>query len=143
MLATAKTKPVGKTGQFRSRAQAADRHVGARMRERRNMLGLTQQQIADHLGVSLQQTHKYEMGINCITAGRLYLIAQALDVDVNYFFEGMDTVRDFKPTRQQQMLIDLTRDFISLPSREQQDSVYGLARALAEDKDLTKPRNPS
>ena len=55
----------------RSRAQDVDRHVGARLRERRIMLGLTQQQLAELIGVTYQQAHKYENGINRISAGRL------------------------------------------------------------------------
>ena len=62
----------------RARAQDADRHVGARMRQRRTMLGLTQQQMAELIGVTYQQAHKYEKGINRVAAGRLYSIAQAL-----------------------------------------------------------------
>ena len=52
------------------------------------MLGLTQQQMAELIGVTYQQAHKYEKGINRVAAGRLYHIAQALGVDVSYFFEG-------------------------------------------------------
>lgn len=81
----AKSKPVPR----RARAQDVDRHVGARMRERRVMLGLTQQQMAELIGVTYQQAHKYEKGINRVAAGRLYNIAQALGVDMSYFFEGL------------------------------------------------------
>ena len=73
----------------RARAQGTDRHVGARMRERRIMLGLTQHQMAELIGVTYQQAHKYEKGINRVAAGRLYHIAQALGVEVGYFFEGL------------------------------------------------------
>ena len=84
----------------RVRAQDMDRYVGARMRERRMMLGLTQQQMAELIGVTYQQAHKYEKGINRIAAGRLCATAQALGVDVGYFFDGMDSERSFKPTPQ-------------------------------------------
>ena len=57
------------------------------------MLGLTQQQMAELIGVTYQQAHKYEKGINRIAAGRLFTIAQALGVDVGYFFDGMDSER--------------------------------------------------
>ena len=53
------------------RTQDVDRHVGARVRERRIMLGFTQQQLADLIGVTYQQAHKYERGINRVSAGRL------------------------------------------------------------------------
>src|SRR5579884_4065703 len=69
------------------RTQDIDRHVGARVRERRIMLGLTQQQLADLIGVTYQQAHKYERGINRVSAGRLYEVAQVLSVPVSYFFD--------------------------------------------------------
>jgi transcriptional regulator with XRE-family HTH domain len=73
----------------RCRAQDTDRRVGARMRERRIMLGLTQNQLAELIGVTHQQAHKYEKGINRIASGRLYDIAHSLGVDVDYFLLGM------------------------------------------------------
>ena len=72
----------------RSRALDVDRYVSLRIRQRRIMLGLTQQQMAELIGVTYQQAHKYEKGINRVAAGRLYRIAQALGVEVGYFFEG-------------------------------------------------------
>ena len=76
-----------------SRTQDIDRYVGARIRERRIMLGLTQQQLADLIGVTYQQAHKYERGINRVSAGRLFEVAQVLSVRVNYFFDGLDQAR--------------------------------------------------
>ena len=64
----------------RGRAQDIDRHVGARLRERRLLLGLTQQELAALIEVTCQQAHKYEKGINRIAAGRLSSLAQALGV---------------------------------------------------------------
>ena len=65
------TKPV-------NRGTDVDRFVGGRIRERRVMLGLSQQQMANLIGVTYQQAHKYERGINRISAGRLYEIARVL-----------------------------------------------------------------
>jgi transcriptional regulator with XRE-family HTH domain len=110
-----------------------DSHVGARMRERRIILGLTQQQMAELIGVSYQQAHKYEAGINRIAAARLFTIAQALGVDVGYFFEGFDGERSFKPTPQQRALLDLTRSFINMP-RKHREAICSFARALADPK---------
>ncbi|HUO11502.1 MAG TPA: helix-turn-helix transcriptional regulator [Caulobacteraceae bacterium] len=66
-----------------------DIHLGKRMRRRRRLLGLTQQQLADSCGVRFQQIQKYECGANRVSAARLWLIAGALDVPVNYFYEGL------------------------------------------------------
>ena len=120
-----------KVGPGRSRAQDVDRYVGARMRERRIMLGLTQQQMAELIGVTYQQAHKYEKGINRIAAGRLFTIAQALGVDVSYFFDGMNEDRAFRPTPQQRMLLELARNFAAIGSRRHQDALCNLARVLA------------
>ena len=132
MMVAMKTKPKSQVGPGRSRAQDIDRFVGAKMRERRIMLGLTQQQMAELIGVTYQQAHKYEKGINRIAAGRLYTIAHALGVDVSYFFEGMDAEHAFRPTPQQRMLLELARNFINMPSRKHQEAICSLARALTD-----------
>jgi transcriptional regulator with XRE-family HTH domain len=135
MMNNAAAKPTNPRG--RARPQDIDRHVGNRMRERRIMLGLTQQQMAELIGVTYQQAHKYEKGINRIAAGRLYSVARALGVEVGFFFEGLDDGRDFQPTPQQRMLLDLARNFIALPNRRHQEALCMLARALAEDGERT------
>lgn len=65
-----------------------DKHVGLRVRMRRIALGLSQEKLADALGLTFQQVQKYENGINCIGASRLQHIAHALQVAVPFFFEG-------------------------------------------------------
>jgi transcriptional regulator with XRE-family HTH domain len=116
----------------RSRSEDIDRHVGARVRDRRILLGLTQHQVADLIGVTYQQEHKYEKGINRVAAGRLYNIAQALGVDVSYFFEGLQTPGRLVPSAQQRMLLDLARNYLGIPVRAQREAIVALARALAE-----------
>ena len=114
----------------RGTAQEVDYHVGRRIRERRTMLGLTQQQVAERIGVTYQQAHKYEKGDNRVAVGRLYLIARALDVEPAHFFEGLGAERPAGPARR--MTIELARDFVALPSRRHQEALVGLARALNE-----------
>lgn len=130
-MATVMVKP-SNPSPGRSRAQDIDRHVGARMRERRIMLGLTQQQMAELIGVTYQQAHKYEKGINRIAAGRLYNIAQALGVDVSYFFDGLHSDKAFRATPQQRMMLELARNFVSIPTRKHQEAICSLARALSD-----------
>lgn len=69
-------------------ANAVDRSLGQRMRARRLEVGLSQERLADLLGVTFQQVQKYEKGVNRVAASRLYEIASALDVSVGFFFEG-------------------------------------------------------
>lgn len=66
-----------------------DVHLGRRLRRRRRLLGLTQQQIAHACGVRFQQIQKYECGANRMSAARLWRLAEALDVPVAYFFDGL------------------------------------------------------
>ena len=118
------------------RATEADRHVGQRIRERRVMLGLSQQQLAQLIGVTYQQAHKYETGINRISAGRLYQIAQALGVEISYFFEEIDPEKRTRPKPsemmpQQRMLLELARNFAGITNRKHQDALCNLARVLA------------
>ncbi|MEZ5904862.1 MAG: helix-turn-helix transcriptional regulator [Geminicoccaceae bacterium] len=81
------------------------------------MLGLTQKQMAEIIGVTFQQAHKYEKGVNLLTAGRLYALAHALGVEVSYFFEGMDGSREFELNPRQRMLLDLTQFHFSAEPR--------------------------
>jgi transcriptional regulator with XRE-family HTH domain len=116
-----------------SRTQDIDRYVGARIRERRIMLGLTQQQLADLIGVTYQQAHKYERGINRVSAGRLFGVAQVLSVPVNYFFDGLDEENDRAISPRERMCLELARNFAQIPNERHQEALSQLARVLATD----------
>lgn len=66
-----------------------DVHVGKRIRHRRWLLGMTQQQLAEQVGIKFQQIQKYETGANRVSASRLWDIADSLGVPVSFFFEGL------------------------------------------------------
>ena len=115
-----------------NRATDADRYVGMRMRERRVMLGLSQQQMADMIGVTYQQAHKYERGINRISAGRLFEISQALRVPVGYFFEGLGAREGGAGlSARQRMCLELARNFSQIANHRHQDALSQMARVLA------------
>jgi transcriptional regulator with XRE-family HTH domain len=114
------------------RANVADRHVGARIRERRVMLGLSQQQLAKLIGVTYQQAHKYERGLNRISAGRLFEIGQVLGVPVAWFFEGLEAdgeAQEIGP--RQRMCLELARNFALIDNEKHQEALSQMARALA------------
>jgi Predicted transcriptional regulators len=67
-----------------------DLHLGRKLRRRRKLLGLTQQQLAIACGVRFQQIQKYECGANRMSAARLWRLAEALQAPVSYFYEGLD-----------------------------------------------------
>jgi transcriptional regulator with XRE-family HTH domain len=108
-----------------------DRYVGQRLRERRVMLGLTRQQLAGLVGTTYQQAHKYESGLNRVSAGRL-LLARALGVAPGCFFEGL--VAPARPLPRQRQVLELARSFAGL-SRPQQEALCELARARFGRKD--------
>jgi transcriptional regulator with XRE-family HTH domain len=114
-----------------SRTQDIDRYVGARIRERRIMLGLTQQQLADLIGVTYQQAHKYERGINRVSAGRLFEVAHVLSVPVSYFFDGLEQDNERAISPRERMCLELARNFAQIPNERHQEALSQLARVLA------------
>ena len=122
----------GAAPQVTARATAADRHVGNRIRERRVMLGLSQQQLAQMIGVTYQQAHKYERGLNRISAGRLFEIAQVLGVPISWFFEGLEpSARAVELSARQRMCLELARNFAAIDNERHQDALSQMARVLA------------
>jgi transcriptional regulator with XRE-family HTH domain len=116
----------------RGRSTAAiDNHVGGRIRERRIMLGLTQQQLAELVGVTYQQAHKYERGINRVSAGRLFEIARVLSVPVDYFYEGIGEEGVRPITQRERMRLEVARNFADITDERHQEALTALARALA------------
>ncbi len=75
---------------MRASPRPVDVHVGRRLRERRTLLGMSQERLAELLGVTYQQVQKYERGANRIGSSRLHDIARFLDVPVAWFFAGLD-----------------------------------------------------
>jgi transcriptional regulator with XRE-family HTH domain len=71
-------------------ANDIDLHLGKRLRRRRHLVGLTQQQLATAVGVRFQQIQKYECGANRIPAARVWELAAALEVPVGYFYDGLE-----------------------------------------------------
>lgn len=99
------------------------------------MLGYTQQQLADMIGVTYQQAHKYERGINRVSAGRLFEIAEVLDVPVGYFYDGLGAKSEKEAPTRQRMCLELARNFSMIKNDRHQEALSQLARALAASTD--------
>ncbi len=120
-----------------------DVHVGKRVRHRRWMVGMTQQQLGDIVGIKFQQIQKYETGMNRISASRLWDIAQALDVSISFFFEGFEseegvteTVAADHDVQRGDLLADkealeLVRSYYSIPEAQRR-RLFDLARVLSD-----------
>jgi transcriptional regulator with XRE-family HTH domain len=91
------TRAVSPTFNARN-ANAYDDHVAKRIRMARKARGMSQTEFGDPLGISFQQIQKYESGKNRVSAGRLFEMANLLEVDISYFFEGLEPIsRSKKP----------------------------------------------
>ena len=119
-----------------------DVHVGKRVRHRRWMVGMTQQQLAEKVGIKFQQIQKYETGMNRISASRLFDIAQAVSVPVAYFFEGMDGAETAQTTDAQRdgvpgdiladkEALEFIRSYYAIPENQRR-RLFELARVLSD-----------
>jgi transcriptional regulator with XRE-family HTH domain len=117
------------------RASAVDRHVGSRILERRMTLGLSLQQFSALIGVTYQQAHKYERGLNRITAGRLYEIATALSVPISWFYDGLEgDVPVPGVSTRLRMSLELARNFAAISNEKHQEALSHMARVLASQR---------
>lgn len=115
-----------------------DVHVGKRIRHRRWLVGMTQQQLAERVGIKFQQIQKYETGANRVSASRLWDIADALDVPVSFFFEGLEAegaVAEPAAVPADVMgdkeALDLIRSYYAIPENQRR-RLFELARVLSD-----------
>ena len=113
-----------------------DAHGGKRIRHRRWMVGMTQQQLADRVGIKFQQIQKYETGMNRVSASRLWDIGQVLSVPISFFFEGLADAAARVQAVEGDMLADrealeLIRSYYSIPEAQRR-RLFDLARVLSE-----------
>ena len=126
---------------------AIDKHVGSRVRVRRMMVGMSQEQLGEALGVSFQQVQKYEKGMNRISASRLHEISHILQVPVPFFFESvphvpgqpegivaapsLNYVTDFLATRDG---LALVKAFIRIKEAGRRHRIVALVEELADEE---------
>ena len=117
-----------------------DVHVGQRIRQRRWLTGMTQQRLAELVGIKFQQIQKHETGANRVSASRLWDITFALNVDVSHFFEGLEAE---KPQPEKALdnipadlsgdkeAMDLIRSYYAIPENQRR-RLFELARVLSD-----------
>ena len=117
-----------------------DVHVGKRIRHRRWMVGMTQQQLAEKVGIKFQQIQKYETGMNRVSASRLWDIAEALEVPVAFFFDGVDAGTPQSSVEggtvpadilADKEALELVRSYYSIPENQRR-RLFELARVLSD-----------
>ena len=120
-------------------AHPVDLHVGKRIRHRRWIVGITQQQLAEKVGVKFQQIQKYESGANRVSASRLWDISETLAVSIDFFFEGIEKSQkklDFRDVIPVDLMgdkeaLDLVRSYYSIPEHQRR-RLFDLARVLSD-----------
>lgn len=115
-----------------------DIHVGKRVRHRRWMVGMTQQQLAEKVGIKFQQIQKYETGMNRVSASRLWDMATALSVPVDFFFDGLENHTDgieddalpgdFLADKE---ALELVRSYYAIPENQRR-RLFELAKVLSD-----------
>lgn len=129
-------------------ANAIDKKIGQRVRTRRLEIGMSQERLAELLGVTFQQVQKYEKGVNRIAASRLHDIALSMDMPIAKFFEGLggrtsagvaesskDYIDDALATPEGAQLMAL---FASIKSKKVRRQVLELVKALTEEASESK-----
>src|SRR5919205_1644806 len=126
-----------------------DVRVGARLRLRRNMLGLSQEKLGEAIGLTFQQVQKYERGANRIGASRLHELSRVLDVPISFFFDDTDPVRapamggfaeppaeafDADPLRKQET-VELVRAYSAIENATVRRRLLDLAKSLGTESD--------
>lgn len=119
-------------------------HVGARIKLRRTLLGLSQEKLGDALGLTFQQVQKYEKGTNRVSASKLYRLAQILDVPISFFFDSMpgagadvpcdpavDSPNDDPFYRRE--TVTLVRAYYGIPDPAVRDRLLSLVKSLSRD----------
>jgi transcriptional regulator with XRE-family HTH domain len=120
-----------------------DVHVGKRIRQRRWLVAMTQQQLGEKVGIKFQQIQKYETGMNRVSASRLWDIAAALEVSVSFFFDGISEESGVEQTALElfgtgergdlladKEALELVRSYYAIPE-EQRRRLFDLAKALS------------
>jgi len=120
-------------------AGEVDRLVGDRIRRRRILMGLTQDQLGESLGISYQQIQKYETGANRVSAGRLYLIAARLEVSPGWFFDPVKSdasSNDFHELGSSRLLMEFVRSFAKIKDERLKTVLVSLVRAMADEDEV-------
>lgn len=112
-----------------------DVHVGAKVRERRVMLGMSQTSLATKIGLTFQQVQKYERGANRVSASMMWRMAEVLDVPISYFFDGLERNKPAgQPDQWDPAVLRLARRIRTLPMAVR-NSLASLVGSLVNEAD--------
>lgn len=151
---TTKTRKPSKTSKAskptptrkKGRANSIDENVGMQLRQRRALLGLSQERLAEQVGITFQQIQKYENGANRVSASRLYQLSQVLDIPVSFFFENSNEslIAGFAEGEQlhfegqgdimnRKETLELVRTYYSIENPKLRKDLFKLVKSMAEN----------
>ena len=133
----------------KKKSNPIDVHVGSRVRLRRTMLGMSQEKLGEHLGITFQQIQKYEKGANRVGASRLQEIARVLNTPISFFFEdapgnGSSSTGGFGESESSNYVVDflssseglqLNRAFVKIKDAKVRRKIVEMVKALADEPD--------
>jgi transcriptional regulator with XRE-family HTH domain len=111
------------------RFKTADLHLGQRLRQRRLVLGISQQTLADAVGITFQQIQKYEKGLSRVSASRLRELGDLLDVPLSFFFEGSAIPTRVQITPAVELTTAIDSDSSQLPDLTHEGETLSLLRS--------------
>ena len=138
------------TGMSIKSTNSLDKHIGERMRMRRMLIPMSQEKLAEALGITFQQVQKYEKGTNRVSASRLHQIADVLGVDIQFFFENCPNGKSGRSSPELTGLttfmaardgLELAQAFMAIPDQSLRRAIVNLARAAArrEPEPVSEP----
>ncbi|MDD3370762.1 MAG: helix-turn-helix transcriptional regulator [Alphaproteobacteria bacterium] len=131
-----KDKTAGASSLRKDHPDPVDVFVGKKLRQRRALVGMSQEKLATAVGVSFQQVQKYERGINRMGASRLHQFAQVLNIPVSFFFENLEVEQPANSEGEDERLgshetLSLMRAFYAISEKEQRLKVISLVKSMA------------
>ena len=130
-----------KLAEFEAGPNPIDRHVGLRIRLRRKELGISQEKLAESIGLTFQQVQKYERAANRVSASKLWEVARALETSISYFYEGLPADGELRhhvgPKLEDFLLttegMELARYFPQIPQQGIRRQIVELVRTMASE----------
>lgn len=146
MIADTNVNKKNTTAGKKGRASSIDEYVGGRLRQRRTLLGFSQEKLAEAVGITFQQIQKYENGANRVSAGRLYEFSKVLQVPVSFFFDSMEDnqatgmaeskqegFESQEDLIQKKETIDLIRTYYQIKNEDQRKDLLKMIKTMVKN----------
>ena len=133
-------------------ADPIDVYVGKKIRQRRTVLGISQEKLSEALGITFQQVQKYESGANRVSSSRLYHISKILGTPISFFFDGCEgtgkmhlVAENNKPMEEQDIFlqketVNLVKTYYMIEDESVRKKVFDMIKSIARTHELTQKK---